>query len=57
MIRLNVLYGVSGCIFAVQNDGVVYYAKKIKDAPRGFWADDYFKDALKLLNEASKMVQ
>lgn len=39
-------------VFAVQNDGVIYYAKKIKDAPKGFWQDDYFKEALKPLNDA-----
>lgn len=41
-------------MIAVQNDGVIYYAKKIKDAPKGFWADEYFADALKTLNEDSR---
>lgn len=39
-------------IFAVQNDGAIYYARKIKDVPKKFWQDDYFKDELKALNEA-----
>ena len=41
-------------VLAVQNDGVVYYAKKIKNAPKGFWQDDYFKEDLKPLNDAAR---
>lgn len=37
-------------IIAVQNDGVIYYAKKTKDAPKDFWPDDYFEEELKELN-------
>lgn len=37
-------------VFAVQNDGVVYYAKKTKNVPKGFWADEYFGEELKTLN-------
>lgn len=41
-------------VFAVQNDGVIYYAKKIKDAPKGFLPDEYFEQELKELNNASR---
>lgn len=39
---------------AVQNDGVIYYAKKKKNAPEDFWPDDYYADELKSLNEDVK---
>lgn len=36
---------------AVQNDGVIYYAKKIKDVPDDFWPDEYFEKDLQQLQE------
>lgn len=39
---------------AVQNDGIIYYANKVKDAPEGFYPDSYFKEDIKLLNEQLK---
>jgi len=41
-------------VFGVQNDGVIYYAKKTKNVPKGFWQDDYFSNELKPLNDAVK---
>lgn len=39
---------------AVQNDGVIYYARKKKDVPDDFYPDDYFSEALKPLQQALK---
>ncbi len=41
-------------VFAVQNDGVIYYAKKTKNVPKGFWADEYFEENLRTLNVATR---
>lgn len=39
---------------AVQNDGVKYYAKRIKKAPVDFWPDRYFSERIKELNDDVK---
>lgn len=41
-------------MIAVQNDGVIYYAKRIKMAKTGFFPDEYFKEELSVLNEQVK---
>lgn len=39
---------------AVQNDGVIYYAKKLKDAPEDFYPEIYYEDELKELTAELK---
>ena len=41
-------------VIAVQNDGVIYYAKKTKNTPGDFYPDDYFSEALNPLRQALK---
>lgn len=38
-------------VIAVQNNGVIYCAKKMKNAPSKFWADEFFENDLKPLND------
>ena len=41
-------------MIAVQNDGVKYYVKRIKEAPVAFWPDRYFSEKMKELNDDVK---
>lgn len=41
-------------MIAVQNDGVKYYAKRIKEAPKDFWPDRHFAKKIKELNNDVK---